>query len=308
MSDSFVGTLTGQDYNNHNTISIHAGSPPPGSPQPAPPIGPGTVTIAIDGVDGQINAGGANKDGSFQLLNAGGKVVAIFEANPSAIRLYAPAGATGLLNTLRAELQGDTDASLTLNNASSISTIRLNAKGASGWFGAPGIAGDLLVFAADAKGTAAADAAIWIKGSTGDVILQNADCAEDFEVRDDAAIEPGVVLSLSDDGPLTLSTTPYDRKVAGVISGAGGLRPGIVLGRHANTTNRWPIALSGKVFCKVDAQESPISVGDLLTTSPTPGHAMAARDHQRAFGAVIGKALAPLRSGTGLLPILIALQ
>jgi len=308
MSDSFVGTLTGQDYNNHTTISIHSGSLPPGSPQPAPPIGPSTVTINIDSVDGQISAGGANKDGSYQLLNAGGKVVAIFEANPSAIRLYAPAGATGLFNTLRAELQGDTDASLTLNNATSVSTIRLNAKGASGWFGAPGIAGDLLVFAADTKGTAAADAAIWIKGSTGDVILQNADCAEDFEVQDHADIEPGSVLSLSDDGPLTLSTAPYDRKVAGVISGAGGLRPGIVLGRHASTTNRWPIALSGKVFCKVDAQESPIVVGDLLTTSRTPGHAMAARDHQRAFGAVIGKALAPLKSGIGLIPILIALQ
>jgi hypothetical protein len=49
-------------------------------------------------------------------------------------------------------------------------------------------------------------------------------------------------------------------------------------------------------------------VGDLLTTSPTPGHAMAARDHGRAFGAVFGKALAPLQSGIGLLPVLVALQ
>ena len=189
-----------------------------------------------------------------------------------------------------------------------MTTIRLSGKGASGWFGAPGVAGDVLVFGADAKGTTAADAAIWIKGSTGDVILKNADCAEDFEVNDDASVEPGSVLTLSESGPLTLSTTPYDRKVAGVISGAGGLRPGIVLGRHANSTNRWPIALSGKVFCKVDAHQSPIAVGDLLTTSSTPGHAMVARDHRRAFGAVIGKALAPLQSGTGLLPILIALQ
>src|SRR5215475_8926213 len=117
MSDSFVGTLTGQDYSNHTTVSIHAGSPQPGSPQPVPPAGPATVTIGIDGVAGQISAGGANKDGSFHLVNAGGKVVVIFEANPSVIRLYAPAGATNLLNTLRAELQGDTDASLTLNNA-----------------------------------------------------------------------------------------------------------------------------------------------------------------------------------------------
>ena len=46
--------------------------------------------------------------------------------------------------------------------------------------------------------------------------------------------------------------------------------------------------LVGKVFCKVDGA---IDVGDLLTTSQTPGHAMKATDPQRAFGAVIGKAL-----------------
>jgi hypothetical protein len=49
-------------------------------------------------------------------------------------------------------------------------------------------------------------------------------------------------------------------------------------------------------------------VGDLLTTSPTPGHAMKATDPLRAFGAVLGKALLPLRSGQGLIPVLIAMQ
>jgi len=49
-------------------------------------------------------------------------------------------------------------------------------------------------------------------------------------------------------------------------------------------------------------------VGDLLTTSPTPGHAMRADDPGRAFGAVLGKALRPLADGQGLVPILVALQ
>jgi hypothetical protein len=62
------------------------------------------------------------------------------------------------------------------------------------------------------------------------------------------------------------------------------------------------------VYCKVDAQYSPIEVGDLLTTSPTPGHAMKADDPLKAFGTVIGKALRPLSEGQGLIPILIALQ
>jgi hypothetical protein len=35
---------------------------------------------------------------------------------------------------------------------------------------------------------------------------------------------------------------------------------------------------------------------------------MKAADREHAFGAVIGKALAPLPSGRGLIPILVALQ
>jgi hypothetical protein len=49
-------------------------------------------------------------------------------------------------------------------------------------------------------------------------------------------------------------------------------------------------------------------VGDLLTTSDRPGHAMKLTDPLRGFGAVIGKALKPMASGQGLLPILVALQ
>jgi len=69
-----------------------------------------------------------------------------------------------------------------------------------------------------------------------------------------------------------------------------------------------PIALLGKTCCKVDTQYSPIEVGDLLTTSSTPGHAMKATDPVRAFGSIIGKALHSLNSTTGTIPILIALQ
>jgi hypothetical protein len=81
-----------------------------------------------------------------------------------------------------------------------------------------------------------------------------------------------------------------------------------VLDKRQTPGNRQPIALMGKVFCKVDAQFGPIKVGDLLTTSPTPGHAMKTNDPFKAFGAVIGKALQPLTEGQGLIPILIALQ
>jgi len=49
-------------------------------------------------------------------------------------------------------------------------------------------------------------------------------------------------------------------------------------------------------------------VGDLLTSSPTPGHAMKASDPAEAFRAVVGKSLRPLKEAQGLIPILIALQ
>jgi hypothetical protein len=66
--------------------------------------------------------------------------------------------------------------------------------------------------------------------------------------------------------------------------------------------------LAGTAYCKVDATYGGIQVGDLLTTSPTPGYAMKVTDASRAFGAVLGKALRPLASGTGLVPVLVALQ
>lgn len=60
--------------------------------------------------------------------------------------------------------------------------------------------------------------------------------------------------------------------------------------------------------CKVDAMDVAVAIGDLLTTSSTPGHAMKAADQQRAFGAVIGKTLQPCAGVRGLIPILMALQ
>jgi len=145
---------------------------------------------------------------------------------------------------------------------------------------------------------------------TGDIRLRNADCAEDFDIAGARAVDPGTVMVLDVDGALAASAHAYDKRVAGVVSGAGEFRPGIVLDKRGGQPGavRQPIALLGKVFCKVDAQFGVIEVGDLLTTSATPGHAMRTSDPARAFGAVIGKAMLPWRDGCGLIPILIALQ
>jgi hypothetical protein len=96
--------------------------------------------------------------------------------------------------------------------------------------------------------------------------------------------------------------------VAGVVSGAGDRHPGIILGTQAAQQGRLAIALSGTVYCMVDASYAPVQPGDLLTTSDTPGHGMKAADPARAFGAVLGKALRPLSGGRGLVPIIVSLQ
>jgi hypothetical protein len=143
----------------------------------------------------------------------------------------------------------------------------------------------------------------------GDVILATAaDCAEFFDIADGRAVEPGTVMVITDEGELEISSMPYDTRVAGIVSGAGGWRPGILLDGQRLEDDRLPIALMGKVYCKVDAGAAGVRVGDMLTTSATAGHAMKAADATRAFGAVIGKALRPLRGGRGLIPVLVALQ
>ena len=141
-----------------------------------------------------------------------------------------------------------------------------------------------------------------------DVVLTGADCAEHFDLVADAQCEPGTVMAISTGGALDACTRAYDKKVAGIVSGAGSFRPGIVLDKRAGQDDRPAVALFGKVHCKVDAQFGPIEVGDMLTSSDTPGHAMKASDPARAFGAVVGKALGGLASGCGLIPVLICLQ
>jgi hypothetical protein len=124
-----------------------------------------------------------------------------------------------------------------------------------------------------------------------DIVLENADCAEDFDISSLGAVEPGTVMVIDSEGALKESDRGYDKRVAGVISGAGSYRPAMVLDKQHTSKHRLPVALMGKVYCKVDASYGAIEVGDLLTTSPTRGHAMRASDPATAFGAVIGKAL-----------------
>jgi hypothetical protein len=174
--------------------------------------------------------------------------------------------------------------------------------------GGPGVWGYSTGNAGQFEGNVAVTGNITVDG---DILLQNPgqDCAEDFDAAEpDLSAGTVVVMCESRTGSVRSCDTEYATTVVGIISGAGGLRPAITLGRRTSAGPTIPIALMGTVYCKVDATYSPIGVGDLLTTSKTSGHAMRATDPGRAFGSVIGKALAGLAQGQGMIPVLVALQ
>ena len=236
---------------------------------------PGTVRISIDGNQGDI-----------RIRDSAGREVLFFDASHAALYI----GSQGN--------EGD----LIIKDRQGRDVFHFDSNYAALYVGANGNEGDIIV--RDGAG----NERIRLDGNQGDIRLQNADCAEEFAVKDIEAIEPGTVMVLDEGDSLRPSTEAYDKKVAGIVSGAGDLEPGLILDKQPDSLNRMPIALMGKAYCKVDANYDAIEVGDLLTTSPTAGHAMKATDPLKAFGTIIGKALRPLETGKGLIPILVTLQ
>jgi hypothetical protein len=143
-------------------------------------------------------------------------------------------------------------------------------------------------------------------------ITGGSDLSEQFDIKAiHETIRPGMLVCIDPERPgeLVMSTKAYDRTAAGVVSGAGGVKPGMLMGQKGTKADgRHPVALTGRVYCMVDASHGPIKPGDLITTSDTPGHGMKVEDHSRAQGAIIGKAMTPLASGKGLVLVLVSLQ
>lgn len=143
-------------------------------------------------------------------------------------------------------------------------------------------------------------------------ITGGSDLSEQFDVSfDGGKVEPGMVVCIDPKAPgkLTIGSRAYDRRVAGIISGAGNVETGIYMGQRGTPADgTHPIALTGRVYCRVDTSNGAIEPGDLLTTSNTPGYAMKVTDHARAHGAVIGKAMTSLTEARGLVLVLVSLQ
>lgn len=154
-----------------------------------------------------------------------------------------------------------------------------------------------------------------VNGTTKTKVLEitgGSDLAESFEINSIAKPLPGMLVSIDPDNPgeLTLSTSEYDRKVAGIVSGANNISTGLLLNQKGTITDgEFPVALTGRVYCYVDATENEVTPGDLLTTSSTPGYAMKAIDYTRANGSSIGKAMTSLEKGEkGLVLVLVTLK
>jgi len=127
-----------------------------------------------------------------------------------------------------------------------------------------------------------------------------------------AGLEPGDVVSLAPDrDEIVAAAVARDQGVIGVISA----RPGFVLNakaqREDNTDGRvaYPVALCGRVACKVTDEAGPIRRGDLLTSASRPGYAMRAQTSDGIPpGSVVGKALGAHSSGTGVIDIFVMLH
>lgn len=173
---------------------------------------------------------------------------------------------------------------------------------------------------------------------TGSVRPNAMDLAEYHPVAGPVSVGDVLVASRVHEGTLRLTDIEADRAVVGIVSGAPGILLGSGIARIAATdpeiaarlddarefgdrseeARLWSeleekfrsthaaIALSGTVPCKVDAGYGAIKVGDLLVTSPTPGHAMRADDPRP--GTVIGKALESLDAGSGTIRVLVMLR
>lgn len=145
------------------------------------------------------------------------------------------------------------------------------------------------------------------------VITGGADLAEPFEVSSPEPVLPGLVLSVDPEKPGSLRPAgeAYDRKVVGVVSGAGGISPGMLMGMGADRAaaeGKVPVAMTGRVYVRADTSHGPIQIGDLITTSGRPGIAARVDDYGRAHGATLGKAMSALPNGEGLVLVLVSLQ
>jgi hypothetical protein len=146
------------------------------------------------------------------------------------------------------------------------------------------------------------------QGSFSVVEVRGADIVEKFKSKE--TIEAGTLVTIDEMDVNNYKTTEkaYQKGIVGIVSGANGVKHGMLLEQDDVLAGNTKVAIAGRVYVKATAQNGAIKAGDLLTSSDKAGFAMKATSRKKAFGSVVGKALTSLASGEGYVLVLVGLQ
>ncbi len=272
------------------------------------------------GVDTRIKMSTINEDLGIEMFDgATFKGGFLYDYLMNVTSFYGTAGTGGMID-LRS------DGSITFRNGADAESARIDSTGKLGigttspsaTLEVHGSATNLLAlydpvapidpkFRVEKTGTVRADGAYY--SGTGGFHTGSADVAE--RINTSEWVEPGNVVEIDPEHPgfFRKSSSPYSRKVAGIISTS----PGVILGNSFDEAtddwedNRPVLAVTGRVPCKVTAENGAIKIGDLLVASSTPGVAMKGNPEE-SMGAVVGKAMEPLEEGMGTIVVQVMLR
>ena len=144
-------------------------------------------------------------------------------------------------------------------------------------------------------------------------ITGGSDLAENFDINEaeEKNLQPGMLVSIDSEkeGLLCITKQETDKKIVGVISGANGIKPGMLMGQQGTIAyGKYPVALAGRVYVFCNDEGGEINAGDFLTSSSKPGYAKKAGNLINAQGAIIGKAMGKADIKTGYVLVLVNLQ
>ncbi len=146
------------------------------------------------------------------------------------------------------------------------------------------------------------------QGSFSVVEVRGADIVEKFKSKE--TIEAGVLVTIDENDIRNYKTTDkaYQKGIVGIVSGANGVKHGMLLEQEDALAGNTKVAIAGRVYVKATAQNGSIKAGDLLTSSDKSGYAMKSTNRRKERGAIVGKALTSLDKGEGFVLVLVGLQ
>jgi hypothetical protein len=163
------------------------------------------VRCTVDGRNATATLGGFQNDGFLKIRNASHQDALQFNAQ------------NGTLSVGTQFVEGD----IRVQDADGNEVFHLNGENATLIVGAQGNEGDIIV-----RDSTGADR-IHLNGSDGDIKLLGADVAEDFAVA--VPLAPGTVVVAVGADRVEPSAGCHDRRVVGVVAGAGDFQPALRL-------------------------------------------------------------------------------